>query len=95
MCLQRCCLLCAIAVAVKAHVILEQPGTSLMYRHPRWIQLCRSITVMWRVRFDMAQYGHGSRKPTLLFSTKKAMIERLAQPPSVPVERTEALKTTH
>ena len=82
----RAVLICLVAVSRGAHICLEQPGTSLLSRHPRWELLAGSLFKVWKVRFPMGQYGSGSSKPTLLYSTCKALVEKLATPPKLSVK---------
>lgn len=75
----RCGLVCAIAHMMGVHWVIEQPGSSLFFESPPMaatIQHCAAQSV----KFPMGDYGHGSRKPTILVGTV-AWLPQFAQKP--------------
>ncbi len=67
--LVRFILLSMIAISRGCHVVIEQPESSLMTRHPRVLALQEKMAQWSQVRFWMGLFGGISAKPTKLFGT--------------------------
>ena len=61
----RFCLLAWLLMSRGAHWCLEQPVTSLMYRHRRFQELCRAVVVPWP--YDKFARGSGLWVPAFVF----------------------------
>ena len=62
----------------QVRVLVEQPQSSLMSRHPRWLFMIDRIGVaLWQLTFPMACFGAKSLKPTTVYSSDKALLELL------------------
>ena len=46
----RCVLIVLLALSRRAIVVVEQPASSLMDRHPRWRWLVDTVHVMYQVK---------------------------------------------
>ena len=70
----RCALLFYLVEMVQGLVILEQPGSSIMFRHPRLLNrgMCEVFT--W-----MGAFGAPSAKPTKLLSNNRKILRPLAK----------------
>ena len=63
-------LLIYICAALQVWWILEQPKGSLMEYHPLFQQVLR-VTDVFKLFTRMRDFGHGSEKPTWLYSSLK------------------------
>jgi len=70
----RLVILCMIAVARGCDFIIEQPAGSIMFSHPRFQQLLRSMQV-WQVRFFQGHYGATTNKLTVLWSNNRQLLQ--------------------
>ena len=52
--------------------VIEQPSTSILYRHPRFQDLCRLLPI-FRAAFWMRKYGSPSPKRTVLWGNSKGV----------------------
>ena len=73
-CILRACLAIYLIVAMQCVFVMEQPSTSLLYRHPRFQDLCKLLPI-YRSSFWMAKYGAQSPKRTVLWGNTKGIKE--------------------
>lgn len=75
----RVVLLVALANARCVRVLVEQPGSSLMRRHPRWLWcLDEGVVALWEYRFSMAAFGAPTMKPTVVYSNDRELLVLLS-----------------
>ena len=73
--MSRVVLLVMLASRLAVTVLVEQPGSSLMMRHPRWLQMVDAkLVLMYKLRFFMGAFGSCSLKPTVVYSTSKELL---------------------
>ena len=79
----RLVILCMIAVARGCDFIIEQPAGSIMFSHPRFQQLLRSMQI-WQVRFFQGHYGATTNKLTMLWSNNRQLLQtfKRGKPPA-------------
>jgi hypothetical protein len=74
----RVVLLIMLAVCLDLNVLVEQPGSSLMQRHPRWRHMIEEGRVaLFSLRFYMGAFGSASLKPTVVYSNSKLLLQKL------------------
>ena len=74
----RVSLMTRLACCLGIRVVIEQPGSSLMCRHPRWVQMLDGAFVeLYQLHFPMAAFGGSSLKPTLLYSNDITILQAL------------------
>lgn len=64
----RMCILIYIILAHQGHFTIEQPSTSLLFRHPRFQQII-SLVKVWRVHFWMRLLGSKYPKRSVIYSS--------------------------
>ncbi|CAE7839921.1 unnamed protein product [Symbiodinium sp. CCMP2592] len=64
----RCALLCLVIVATGGNFIVEQPASSLLFRHDRMRWLCQRLRV-YKVALWMGQFNSKTPKRTMLWSS--------------------------
>lgn len=75
----RVVLLVVLASARCVRVLVEQPGSSLMRRHPRWLWcLDARVVSLWEYRFPMAAFGAPTLKPTIVYSNDRKLLVLLS-----------------
>ena len=78
--ISRVTLMVTLACVIGIRVIIEQPGSSRMCRHPRWVQMLDDAFVsLFELRFAMAAFGGTSLKPTVVYSNDVALLQALEQ----------------
>ena len=65
---------------------LEQPSTSLAYRHPRFQAMLKKISRVFKVKFWLSKYGARSPKRLWVWGNSKA-VRRFARSALTPNER--------
>jgi hypothetical protein len=74
----RVALLSILASRLNLTLLVEQPGSSLMARHPRWLQMIdKALVKLYMLRFYMGAFGSGSLKPTIVYSNSKQLLQEL------------------
>ena len=74
---RRVILLMLMGMSVGANIVVEQPGSSLLDRHDRWVEMSRRLK-MWTLRFTMSAFGSPTRKPTIIWSNNPNLLRGIA-----------------